>query len=129
MYTPSIRQFSAERPETSSVAPAIGQVISFSLVGYGFARIQFAGREILFLLVQFTFVLPPRTIVISPFLLYKNPGWLNTYWPIIVPPFLDFGVKGALFIMIFRQCFRGLPWELEDAAMIDGASRKIHINS
>jgi multiple sugar transport system permease protein len=47
-------------------------------------------------------------------------GWLNTYWPLIVPTFLGFGLRGGLFVFVFRQFFRGLPSELEDAARIDG---------
>jgi len=107
---------------TISVPAAIGQIVAGSFVGYGLARMPFPGREALFFLVLFTFLIPPQTIVVPLFTFYRDLGWLNTYYPFIVPPFLGFGVKGALFILIFRQFFRGLPWELEDAALIDGAS-------
>lgn len=105
-----------------SVPAAIGQVIMCSFIAYGFARIRFPGREVLFFLVIFTFLIPPQTIIVPLFILYKNLGWINSIYPFVVPPFLGHGLDGALFILVFRQFFRGLPWELEDAASIDGAS-------
>ncbi|HHV55002.1 MAG TPA: carbohydrate ABC transporter permease [Firmicutes bacterium] len=104
-----------------AVLAAIGQVISCSLVGYGFARTKFPGREALFLLAMFTFLVPPQTIIIPLFIVYKQLHWIDTYRPFIVPAFFANGLRGAIFIFIFRQFFRGLPWELEDAARIDGA--------
>jgi len=104
-----------------SLIPAIGQTLSAAFIGYGFARIKFPGREFLFFLVIFTFLVPPETIIVPLFILYKNLGWINTYNPFIVPAFFGHGLKGALFIIIFRQFFRLQPWELEDAARIDGA--------
>src|SRR5262249_6452226 len=56
------------------------------------------------------------------FILYKNLGWLNSFFPFVVPPFFGHGLRGPLFILVFRQFFRGLPAELEDAASIDGAN-------
>lgn len=105
-----------------AVASAIGQVISCSMIGYAFARIKFPGREALFMLVLFTFIVPPQTIVVPLFMLYRRLGWIDTYWPFIAPSFLGQGLRGALFILIFRQFFRRLPWELEDAARIDGCN-------
>ncbi|MDI7248200.1 MAG: carbohydrate ABC transporter permease [Bacillota bacterium] len=105
-----------------AVASSLGQIISCSMIGYAFARIRFPGREILFMLVLFTFIVPPQTIVVPLFILYRRLGWIDTYWPFIVPGFLGHGLRGALFILIFRQFFRRLPWELEDAARIDGCN-------
>ncbi|MCL4543192.1 MAG: carbohydrate ABC transporter permease [Chloroflexi bacterium] len=129
----------------------VGQVISCAFVGYGFGRIPFPGRELIFLLVIFTFLVPPETIIVPLFILYKTMprlaidlnfaafphivsvsgsfgpgkilehGWIDTYWPFIFPSFLGEGLKGPVFILIFRQFFRGLPWELEEAARVDGA--------
>ncbi|MBE3578027.1 MAG: carbohydrate ABC transporter permease [Limnochordales bacterium] len=111
----------AARSTVIAVLAAIGQVISCSLVGYGFARCKFPGRELLFMLAMFTFLVPPQTIIIPLFIVYKQLGWIDTYLPFIVPSFLANGLRGAIFIFIFRQFFRGLPWELEDAARMDGA--------
>ena len=104
-----------------SVGSAIGQTLSCAFVGYGFGRVRFPGRNLLFGLVLFSFLVPPETIIVPLFILYKNLGWIDTYWPFIVPSFFGMGLKGALFVIIFRQFFRGLPWELEEAARIDGA--------
>ncbi|MCL5947118.1 MAG: carbohydrate ABC transporter permease [Chloroflexi bacterium] len=134
-----------------AILSGVGQVISCAFVGYGFGRINFPGREILFLLVIFTFLVPPETIIVPLFILYKtmprlaidinlasfphifaingtfgpgkilDHGWIDTYWPFIFPSFLGEGLKGSVFVLIFRQFFRGLPWELEEAARVDGA--------
>lgn len=105
-----------------SIVPMAGQVISCSFVGYGFARFKFPGREVLFMLAMFTLIIPPQSLIIPLFIQYKALGWMDTYLPIIIPSFLGAGLRGALFIFIFRQFFRGLPYELEDAARIDGCS-------
>lgn len=101
-------------------AASIGQLVTCSMAGYGFGRAQFPGREILFALVLFTFIVPPQTIIVPLFILYRKLAWIDTFWPFIVPAFLAHGLRGSLFIIIFRQFFRRLPWELEDAARIDG---------
>ena len=106
----------------STVPAAFGQVLSCSFIAYGLARMRFPGREPLFLLVLFTFLIPPQTIIIPLFILYRHLGWIDTFYPFIVPSFLGHGLQGALFILVFRQFFRGLPSELEDAASIDGAN-------
>jgi len=105
-----------------AVLSAIGQVLSTAIIGYGFARLEFPGRDVLFALVLLTIIVPPSTIIIPLYILYRDLHWLNSYYPMIVPSFFGFGLRGALFIFIFRQVFKGLPWELEDAARIDGAN-------
>lgn len=105
-----------------TVLAVFGQVISTALIGYGFARLKFPGRDLLFVIVLLTIIVPPSTIIIPLYILYRDLHWLNSYYPMIVPSFFGFGLRGALFIFIFRQVFKGLPWELEDAARIDGAS-------
>jgi multiple sugar transport system permease protein len=103
-----------------SLLGVAGQMISCSIVGYGFARFRFPGREALFGLAMFTMIVPPQTIIIPLFIQFKQLDWINTYWPMIVPGFFAHGLRGALFIFIFRQFFRNLPHELEDAARVDG---------
>ncbi|MBB6671609.1 carbohydrate ABC transporter permease [Cohnella nanjingensis] len=103
-----------------TVLSVLGQVISCAFVGYGFARFNFPGREVLFGLAMFTMIVPPQTIIIPMFVEYKELHWINTYLPMIVPSFFAHGLRGALFVFIFRQFFRGLPVELEDAARVDG---------
>ncbi|GLI10596.1 ABC transporter permease [Paenibacillus tyrfis] len=100
---------------------AVGQVFFCSLTGYAFARLKFPGRNALFLLLIFSFLIPPQTLIIPLYVLFKNLGLLGTHWGILLPALLGHGVRGALFVIIFRQFFLTLPKELEDAALIDGA--------
>lgn len=100
---------------------ALLQTFATAMVGYGFARFRFPGRDKIFLLVLFVMIVPPHAIIIQLFLLVSNLHWLETYYPFIVPSAFGMGLRGALFVFIYRQFFKGLPWELEDAAMIDGA--------
>ncbi len=104
-----------------ALASSIAQVISCSFIGYGFARGKFPGRDLLFILALFTLIVPPQTIIVSLFILYQRLNWIDTYYPFIIPSLFGQGLKGALFIYIFRQFFKGFPQELEDAARIDGA--------
>jgi multiple sugar transport system permease protein len=100
---------------------AVLQTFSCAVVGYGFARLQFPGRDRLFTLVLFALIVPPQALIIPLFVFYGKLSWLDTYWPFIVPSAFGMGLRGALFIFIFRQFFKGMPWELEDAGRIDGA--------
>jgi multiple sugar transport system permease protein len=98
----------------------LGHAVSCSFIGYGFARYKFPFKNILFLLVIISFIVPVQTIIVPMYLTYKNLGWLDTYLPMIVPAFFGFGLKGGLFVFLFRQYYMGLPKELEEAAKIDG---------
>ena len=100
------------------VAATAGQVLSASLVGYAFARLRFRGRGFWFVVLLATMMLPGQILLIPHFLTYKYLGWVNTYKPLIVPHWLG---GGAFFIFLFRQFFKGIPRELEEAARIDGA--------
>lgn len=100
----------------------LGQIVSCSLAGYGFARFKFPGRDLLFMLVLFTFIVPPQTIIVPLFILYRQLGWIDTFMPFTVPAFLAHGLRGSLLVLIFRQFFKRQPYELEEAAYIDGCS-------
>ncbi|MCL4544995.1 MAG: carbohydrate ABC transporter permease [Chloroflexi bacterium] len=102
-----------------SVSSAVGQVLSSSIVAYGFARFRFPGRNTLFMLVLSTLMLPPTVTMIPSFLLFKQLGWLNTWLPLIVPNWLG---GGAFFIFLFRQFFLSIPQDLDEAASLDGAN-------
>ncbi len=97
----------------------LGQIASASLVAYGFARFRFPGRDALFILVISTLILPEEVTIIPTFLMFKHIGWLDTWYPLIVPFY--FG-GGAFSIFLLRQFFLKLPRDLDDAAEIDGAS-------
>ena len=96
----------------------LGELLSSAIVAYGFARIPFRGSNILFALVLSTMMLPYQVTLIPEYVVFKELGWIDTYLPLIVPSW--FGVP--FFIFLFRQFFLTIPRELDDAAMIDGAS-------
>jgi ABC-type glycerol-3-phosphate transport system permease component len=89
-------------------------------VAYAFARLRAPGRDLLFLLVLSTMMLPQQVTMIPRFILFKELGWYNTFKPLIVPAY--FG-GGAFAIFLLRQFYMTLPLELDDAATIDGCSR------
>lgn len=104
-----------------SLAAAAGATASAAFVGYGLARSRFPGRDLVFALIVFGFVVPPQTIIVPIYLLYKQLGWLDSYLPLVVPAFFASGIRGSLFVLVLRQFFRNLPWEVEEAARVDGA--------
>ncbi|MCY4090864.1 MAG: carbohydrate ABC transporter permease [Caldilineaceae bacterium] len=105
---------------TSAIA-AIGQTLVGALVGYGFARLPFRGRQLLFGVLLFTIIVPPQMVMIPQFMLYSKLKWMNTYLPLLVPTYLGYGVRGGILLVVYRQFFKGLPFELEDSAAVDGA--------
>jgi multiple sugar transport system permease protein len=98
----------------------LGHILSCSFIAYGFARYKFPGRSMLFALVIVSFIVPAQTIIVPQYIRYASLRWTNSYKPLIIPTFMGFGLKGGLFIFIFRQFFLGVPKELEEAAIIDG---------
>lgn len=115
-----------------SLVSALFQVLVCAIVGYGFARFRFRGREVLFLIVLLTLILPPQTLVIPQYMdfrFFHIPilSWLigpvnliNTVFVFWIQSLLGMDIRSGLFIYIFRQFFRGMPIDLENAALIDG---------
>ncbi len=96
----------------------LGVILSSAFCAYGFARLQWKGRNALFYIVLGTMMIPFQVRMIPLYLIFKRLGWLNTYLPLIVPSFTG----SAYFIFLLRQFFMTIPVELSDAARIDGAS-------
>ncbi len=94
----------------------LGTTLSCAIVGYTFARGRFVGRTKLFLVCIATMMLPMQVTMIPRFIFFRSLGWIDTYYPFIIPTF--FG--NAFFIFLFRQYFLTIPSDLEDAARIDG---------
>jgi multiple sugar transport system permease protein len=94
----------------------IGQVMVSSLVAYAFARLRAPGKEILFIILLSTLMIPSEVTLIPQFILFTKLGWINTLLPMIVPNF--FG--GAYNIFLLRQFITRIPVELDEAAQIDG---------
>jgi multiple sugar transport system permease protein len=96
----------------------VGVLGSSSLVAYGFARLRAPGKEVIFLLLLSTMMLPQQVTLIPNFLLFKWLGWLNTYNPLLVPAF----TAAPFFVFLLRQFYMTIPIELDEAARIDGCS-------
>jgi ABC-type sugar transport system, permease component len=99
----------------------IGTVLFASLSGYAFGRIPFVGRNLVFLILLSTMMIPHEATSIPMFLFMRDLGFINTHFPLIVVPI--FGAGGVFGVFVMRQFFLTLPKELEEAAMIDGCSR------
>ena len=118
------------------------QVFSCSLVGYGFARFRFKGRNVLFGLVLFTILVPPQLIIVPSYIQFRffdffgigkiiglfvgrpvTANLLDTLWTFYLPAMFGTGIRSGLFIFVFRQFFRGMSKELQESAYIDGCSQ------
>ncbi len=100
-----------------AVLVVIGNLISCSMAAYAFAKLQFRGKKLFFALMMGTLMLPYHVTLIPQYVLFLNIGWVDTILPLVVPKFL---AVDAFFIFLMVQFFRGLPRELDEAAMIDG---------
>lgn len=106
-----------------TVLATIGHVLSCSFIGYGFARYTFPFKKVLFLGVILSATIPIQTMIIPLFITYTNLGMIDTFVPLILPTYLGFGLRGGIFIFLYRQYFLGFPRALEEAALIDGCGR------
>lgn len=93
-----------------------GQLVSASLAAFGFTRVQFAGRRFWFAVMIATLLLPEQVLRIPQYILFNRLGWIDTYYPLILPQFFAL----PFFVFLMAQFIRGIPAELDDAATIDG---------
>ncbi|HML21437.1 MAG TPA: carbohydrate ABC transporter permease [Aggregatilinea sp.] len=100
-----------------AIAGAGGQVLVSAMAAYAFARIEWRGREIVFLLYLGTMMVPSQVTLIPLFILIRQLGWVNSYQGLILP-----GLFSAFGTFLLRQAFLSLPRDLEEAAFIDGAN-------
>ncbi len=99
-----------------AVTSAIGQVLSSSLVGYAFARLRAPGKKGLFLIVIATMMVPAQITMIPQFWIFSELGWVDTFLPLIVPQFFS----NAFNLVLVRQFVTRIPYEMDEAASIDG---------
>lgn len=99
-----------------TVGVVIGQLFVTSLAAYGFARMQFKGRDAIFYLFLLSLMFAGPVTQLPVYLLVRNLGWLDTYAALIVP-----GISSAFNVFLLRQFFMQIPRELDEAARIDGA--------
>ncbi|NWJ27122.1 carbohydrate ABC transporter permease [Rhizobium sp. RM] len=102
-----------------AIFATIGNVVGCSLAAFAFARLRFGGRNFWFALMLGTLMLPYHVVLIPQYILFLELGWVNTSLPLIVPKFL---ATDAFFIFLMVQFFRGIPRELDEAAVMDGCS-------
>lgn len=101
----------------------LGTVLSCSLVAFGFARMEFPGRGPLFIVLLASLMLPGIITLVPTYILFKNIGWIDTPLPLIVPYWFGGGAFGtAFYVFLIRQFMLQLPKELDEAAVVDGAS-------
>jgi multiple sugar transport system permease protein len=100
-----------------SVAVTLGVLVLASLAGYGFARLRFPGRDVIFVLVLFGLAIPEQSVIIARHQLFSALHWHNTYGGLILP-----GLSAPFGVFLMTQYFRAVPKELEEAAWLDGAS-------
>ena len=100
------------------IVNVIGQLLSCTLIAYGFARLRFPGRNVLFMVMLATLLIPPQVTMIPLFILFRTLGWVDTYLPLTVPAF--FG--NPFYVFLLRQYMLTLPYELDEAARMDGCN-------
>jgi multiple sugar transport system permease protein len=108
-----------------AAATTLGMTFSASMAGFAFARLRFVGREVLFVAVLATMMLPGIVTLIPTYIIWRELNAIDTFWPLIVPAWLASGgggYGGAFAIFLCRQFFMTLPHDLDDAARVDGAS-------
>lgn len=101
-----------------TVSNVVGNLLSCSVVAFGFARLRARGREFLFLLVLATLMIPREVTIVPTFLLFSKAGLVNTLWPLILPAWFGY----PFFIFLLRQFYMSIPRDLDEAARMDGAS-------
>ncbi len=101
-----------------AIISTIGTLLSCILVAYGFARFRIPGKNLLFIILISTIVLPPQATIIPLYIMFTKIGWTGSWLPLLVPAFF----ANAYDVFLLRQYFMGIPKELDEAAMIDGAN-------
>ena len=99
------------------VVAVIGNLISCSMAAYAFSRLKFAGKGFWFVVMMITLMLPGHVTLVPRYILFNTFGWVGTYLPILVPKFL---AVDAFFIFLLVQFMRGVPKEIEEAAIALG---------
>ncbi len=112
-----------------TVFSTIGHLITCSFVAYGFARYNFPLKGVLFGIVILSILVPTQVLIVPMYITYSKMQitigattlkMIGTHLPLILPTYLGYGLKGGLFIFLYRQYFLGIPKALEEAATIDG---------
>lgn len=103
-----------------SILSVIGNIVTCTLAAYAFGRLEFKGRNVFFNIMMITMMLPQHATLVPQFTYFYRLGWVNTFIPLILPKFL---ATDAFFIFLITQFVRGIPRELDEAAIVDGCNR------
>lgn len=108
-----------------TIVCTVGHLLSAALAGYGLTRYNFKLRGFMLVVLVLTIIVPPQVTSIPTYITYSKLGIMGlkdylAYLPIIIPSFFGAGLKGGIYIFIFRQFYMGVPTELEEAARVDG---------
>lgn len=102
-----------------TILSTIGQVLSSAVVAFGFSRIKFKGKKLLFGCVIITMLLPTQVMMIPQYIMFSKFGWIDSFKPLIIPSFFGY----PFFIFLIMQFIQGIPKELDESAKIDGCSQ------
>ena len=104
------------------VVNIIGTVFSCTMAAFSFARTTWRGRNVVFVLTLSTLMLPYAVTLVPTFLMWRTVGAIDTYIPLTMPSFFGAGANAAFYIFLLRQFFMSIPYDLDEAAYVDGAS-------
>lgn len=102
-----------------SALSVVGNLFSCTLAAFAFARLKFKGKGVFFALMMMTMMLPQHAIIVPQYVYFYKLGWLDSFLPLTVPKFL---ATDAFFVYLLVQFIRGIPRELDEAAIVDGCS-------
>lgn len=101
-----------------AILALLGTLISIAAVAYAFSRLEWPGRDVIFLLMLGTLMIPTQALIVPQYVFFNRLGWIGTFNPIVIPGYF---AGGAAMIFLLRQFMLQLPKELDEAAFIDGA--------
>lgn len=105
-----------------SLTVAVLHCFSCAVAGFAFSHLAIPFKKLLFFFLLLTFIMPPQVIILPTIIAYNQLGFNNSVFALVIPALFGFGVKGSLFVIIFRQFFLTQPKELEEAARVEGAN-------
>ncbi len=97
----------------------VGTLISIAAVSYAFSRIEWPGRNVVFVLMLGTMMIPPQALIVPQYVFFNKLGWVGSFNPIVIPGFF---AGGAAMVFLLRQAMAQIPKELDESAFVDGAS-------
>ncbi len=100
------------------IGNTVGTLLSSSMVAYPLARMEFKGKSLMFALIVATMMIPSYVTIVPQYILFRYLGWLDSFLPIVVPAFFAYPYN----VFLFRQFYRTIPRELDEAAKIDGCN-------